>query len=875
MPHSVDAEALLNSVLDALPDAVITITEDGLIASYSYAAEQMLGYEASEVIGQNVKMLMPAPYRDEHDGYLDHYKATHQKKIIGIGREVEAQRKDGTVFPIQLAVSEMFVQGRRMFTGIIRDQSKLKQAESKTRQFTQIVEDSVNEIYISDAETYQILHANRAARVNLGYSTDEVPNLKPWDFVQGLDRDNIGTLLDPLRDGTRDWQQFETVQIRKDGSTYPVQTQLQLLKTKHQPVFVAVVQDLTELRAERSRSDQLGAVLDRSLNEIYMFDADSLRFVQANFGARKNIGYTSEEMLDMTPVDIKPEMTNEQFEQVIAPLRDGSKDLLTFNTVHQRKDGSTYPVDVTLQQMHSIEQSLFVAIIRDITEQHKMTEDLLLRDRAIAEVGTGVLITDAKNGENAIIYANAAVAKMTGYEAEEILGRNPRFLQGDDRDQPALDNIRSAISQAVPVLETLRNYRKDGSRFISEVAISPIFDDSGEVTHFVGVQSDVTSKLEMEERLRQSQKMDAIGQLTGGIAHDFNNLLTVVIGNNELLADRLKDDEFSIALLDDATSAAESGAKLTSQLLSFARQQPLAPKVIDLNAFVRGMKGMLARTLGEQNKLITKLAKDSGNPFADPVQLQNALLNLSINARDAMPDSGGLTIETSAVYFDVGMAQERGDIAPGRYTRLSVSDTGTGIPPEIQSRVLEPFFTTKETGKGTGLGLSMVHGFAKQSGGHLEIYSELGHGTSVSLYLPSVAEPEDSIADVRHAAPTVEKGGETILVVEDDPSVRKLTINRLDHLGYITLQAETGQQALDILAENADVDLVFTDMVMPGGMSGVGLILEVRKLHPHIKCIIASGYAEQGTMPKDGTLWLRKPYRLQELSQVLRQRLGE
>ena len=873
MHHSVDAEALLNSVLDTLPDAVITITEEGLIASYSHAAERMLGYEASEVIGQNVKMLMPAPYCDEHDGYLEHFKATHQKKIIGIGQEVEAQRKDGTVFPIHLHVSEMFVQGRRMFTGVIRDQSKLKQAESRTRQFAQIVEDSVNEIYISDAETYQIVHANRTARVNLGYSTDEVPNLKPWDFVHGLDRDNIGTLLDPLRDGTSDWQRFETVQIRKDGSTYPVQTQLQLLKTKHQPVFVAVVQDLTEIRAERSRSDQLGAVLDRSLNEIYMFDADSLRFVQANFGARKNIGYTSEEMLDMTPVDIKPEMTTEQFEQVIAPLRDGSKDLLTFNTIHQRKDGSTYPVDVTLQKIHSVEQSLFVAIIRDITEQHRMIEDLLLRDRAIAEVGTGVLITDAKNGETAIIYANAAVAKMTGYEVEEMLGLNPRFLQGDDRDQPALDNIRSAISRAVPVHETLRNYRKDGSRFISEVTISPIFDDAGEATHFVGVQSDVTSKLDMEERLRQSQKMDAIGQLTGGIAHDFNNLLTVVIGNNELLEERLKDDEFSRALLDDVTSAAESGAKLTSQLLSFARKQPLAPKSVDLNAFVRGLSDMLSRTLGEHIKLTLKLAENSGSPFADPSQIQNALLNLAINARDALPDGGDLTIETSTVYFDAEMAQERDEIAPGRYVRLSISDTGTGMPPDIQSRVFEPFFTTKETGNGTGLGLSMVHGFAKQSGGHLEIYSEVGHGTSISLYLPDATEVEHSAVDESHAAPPVEKGGEIILVVEDDPRVRKTTINRLNHLGYATLQAGTGQQALDILAENARVDLVFSDMVMPGGVSGADLILEVQKLYPDIKCIITSGYAEQGTIPSDGTLWLRKPYRLQELSQVLRQRL--
>jgi PAS domain S-box-containing protein len=873
MPNSIDAEALLNSVLDALPDAVITITEEGLIASYSHAAQRMLGYQVNEVIGQNVKMLMPTPYRDEHDGYMDHYKATHLKKIIGIGRELEAQRKDGSVFPIHLDVSEMFVQGRRMFTGIMRDQSKLKHAESRTRQYAQIVEDSVNEIYIVDAMTYQVVHGNRAARQNLGYSIDEMTDLKTWDFLEGLNEADIEGLVEPLREGSIDKTDFEFAQIRKDGSIYPVRTQLQYLKEQQPPVFVAVVQDISELKAELSRSDQLGAILDRSLNEIYMFEADSLRFVQANFGAKHNIGYTSEELLEMTPVDIKPEMTVEEFEQVIAPLRDGSKDLLVFNTVHQRKDGSTYPVDVALQQMRSDEKSLFVAIIRDISEQHKMSEDLLLRDRAIAEVDNGVLITDARNNENSIIYSNAAMTKMTGYEAEEMLGQNPRFLQGDDRDQPALDNIRAAISKAVPVHETLQNYRKDGSRFMTEVTISPIHDDAGNVTHYVGVQSDVTAKLDMEARLRQSQKMDAIGQLAGGIAHDFNNLLTVVIGNNELLADRLGGDELSASLLDDATSAAESGAQLTGQLLSSARQQPLAPKAINLNELVQDLSGMLSRTLGETITLNTKLTDRLGRPFVDPAQLHNALLNLAINARDAMPEGGDLTIDTSVMDFDVDMARERDELAPGRYARLTVSDTGIGMPPEIQSRVFEPFFTTKELGKGTGLGLSMVHGFAKQSGGHLEIYSEPNQGTSVSLYLPYATGLADGYTGRIDDISPVEKGAEVILVVEDDARVRKTTVNRLDHLGYEILQAETGQQALDILAEDSAVDLIFTDMVMPGGISGADLTVEVRKLYPHIRCIITSGYAEPNTIPSDGTLWLRKPYKLQDMSQMFRQLL--
>lgn len=751
MPNTIDAEALLGSILDTVPDAIVSITEDGLIAFFSRSAERMFGYGAEEVIGQNVKMLMPAPYRAEHDGYMDHYKTTHEKKIIGIGREVKAQTKNGHVFPIHLSVNEMHVDGRRLFLGIIQDRSRLERAESSTNQLAAILEQSINEIYIADATTYRIVHANQAARENLQYSSTEVEQLHPWDFVDDILKDSIEDLLAPLKNGSSTKLVFETVQVRKDGSTYPVQTQLQLMGSQVPPVYVAVVQD--------------------------------------------------------------------------------------------------------------------------ITEQHGLFSDLALRDRAIAEIDTGVLITDATLDDNPIIYANRAMREMTGYDAEELYGRNPRFLQADDRDQSAVDNIRAAIKQAVPVSETLRNYRKDGSRFISEVIISPIRDKTDKVTHFVGVQNDVTARIDMEDRLRQSQKMDAIGQLTGGIAHDFNNLLTIIIGNNELLADRLPKDEFLAALLDDASEAAESAAQLTAQLLSSARQQNLDPKAIELNGLVDSLTDMLSRTLGETISLSTKLAPSLAKPFADPSQVHSALLNLAINARDAMPQGGELTIETSEVFFDAETTDDRVGVEPGRYVRLSVSDTGKGMPPDIRDRVLEPFFTTKERGKGTGLGLSMVHGFAKQSGGHLEIYSEPDIGTTVSLYLPEVDGKGSVTADVVEHVQATQETGETILVVEDDARVRKSTINRLSHLGYKTLQAETGPEALEVLADASNVDLVFTDMVMPGGMTGAELAVKIGRLYPTIKVVIASGYAEQSTVPSDGTPWLRKPYTLKDLSAMLRQSL--
>jgi two-component system cell cycle sensor histidine kinase/response regulator CckA len=747
----IDTEAQLESVLALVRDAIITIDELGEIASFNRAAERLFLYLEADVIGKNVRMLMPAPYREEHDGYLTHYRTTGERNIIGVGREVVAQRKDGSVFPISLSVNEMLSEGKRMFTGVIHDISELQKAQN---------------------------------HINL-----------------------------------------------------------------------------------------LGEILDRSLSEIYVFDAQTLHFVQINHGAMQNMGYSEEELAQLTIFDINTELTKYEIDDLIARLWDGAEELITIETRHHRKDGSSYPVETQLQLMRNETPPVIAAIAQDITQRKKHQEDLQLRDRAINSVDVGVLITSATKDENRIVYANKAIEIMTGYSAAEMMGRNPRFLQGNDRDQPERKLIRDAMAAKEPVQVIVRNYRKDGTLFIEELTISPVRDESGEVTHMIGVQRDVTAKLDVEERLRQSQKMEAVGQLTGGIAHDFNNLLTIIIGNQELLADWLADDAFAKSLLADTLEAAESGAKLTGQLLSFSRQQSLKPKSIDLNRFILDISDMLYRYLGETIKFGSKLAPDLGMALADTAQLHNALLNLSINARDAMPDGGHLTIETSNVVFDADAARERTEVQPGEYVRVSVSDTGMGMSAEVRERVLEPFFTTKEQGKGTGLGLSMVHGFAKQSGGHLEIFSELGIGTTMSLYLPIASQSTEVETKGDVLTSPAQVSGETVLVVEDDPRVRKITVNRLEHLGYKVIEAETGQAALDILAQFAAIDVVFTDMVMPGGMNGTDLLEKVREMYPDIKRLVTSGYAEGGVMPSDVTMWLHKPYSLQEMSKTFRQLL--
>ncbi len=756
------------------------------------------------------------------------------------------------------------------YRGVGNDVTDQITTQNRMQSLAQIVEDSLNEIYIADAATYRVLDSNKAAQQGLGYTSAELSELFPWDFVQGLSRENIEDLLDPLRDGTTDRQVFEIAHVRKDGSTYPVRTQLQFMQTQGPPVFVALVQDISNVAEAEAQSRQFAQIVENSLNEIYVFDAESLRFTQMNYGARKNIGYAEQEFRNLTPVDIKPEFTLSQFETLIEPLREGREQRLSFESLHQRKDGSTYPIEVSLQLVQSAAGSVFVAFIQDITERQKQSEALKLRDRAIAEVNTGVLITDARQHDNPIVYANKAMERITGYLEEEMLGRNPRFLQSEDTEQPAIERIRSAIEDAVPVHETLLNCSKDGSQYYSEIMISPILDDDGKVSHFISVQSDVTEKLRNEERLRQSQKMEAIGQLTGGIAHDFNNLLTVVLANSELLANRIRDDDFADRLVTDVIAAAESGASLTGQLLSFARQMPLQPKVLDLNNLVREMSGMLSRALSETIEIQTKLAADLGLTLADPGQTQSALLNLAINARDAMPKGGRLTLETSNAVFDDATNAEGYQIEPGEYVLLTISDNGVGMSAELKARVMEPFFTTKELGKGTGLGLSMVHGFANQSGGHLDIYSEPGHGTSVELYLPvaksHVAEHANEVDETDDHLIS----SQTVLVVEDDARVRNVTVTRLEELGYRVIEAVDGRQALEVLANSSDIDIVFTDMVMPGGMTGAALLAQVREKYPRIKRMITSGYAEDGAIPNDGTPWLRKPYSLGEMSSVLR-----
>ncbi len=487
-----------------------------------------------------------------------------------------------------------------------------------------------------------------------------------------------------------------------------------------------------------------------------------------------------------------------------------------------------------------------------------------------------MIVTDPHQPDNPIVFANGAFQGMTGYALDEIIGRNCRFLQGPETDRGIVDQIRSAIAQRQEFATEILNYRKNGSSFWNALFISPVYDREGNLIYFFASQLDVSRRRDAEDALRQSQKMEALGQLTGGIAHDFNNLLQVVTGYADVLKRGL-NDEGSPRLLravDNIASAARRGATLTQQLLAFARKQRLEGRNLNLNTLVENLQDMTTRTLGEHINVVLKLSPDLANCRLDPVQAELAILNLLINARDAMPQGGRLTIATENRVVEDGDAALFGNVPPGDYVCLSITDTGTGMSQDLLDRVMEPFFTTKEEGKGTGLGLSMVYGFVKQSGGSVRLYSEPGHGTTVKLFVPSTDQRVDGLPAERTHGLERTGGSETILVVEDRADVAELATMMLSELGYNVINASNGRHALSLVDGRDDIDLIFSDMIMPAGMNGVVLAREARKRRPGMKVLLTTGYAEASIERRDigGEEFdvISKPYTRMELAKKIR-----
>lgn len=477
-------------------------------------------------------------------------------------------------------------------------------------------------------------------------------------------------------------------------------------------------------------------------------------------------------------------------------------------------------------------------------------------------------VTDPRQPDNPIAFVNNAFLDLTGYREADVVGRNCRLLQGPDTDPRTVDEVRQALAEQRAVAVDILNYKADGTPFWNALFIGPVFDKQGKLLYYFSSQMDITQRRMSQDASMQAQKMEAIGQLTAGLAHDFNNLLQVINGNLELALKALDERHAGTQPIQRAQRAALRAAKLTEQLLTFARKQRLEPKRVNLNALVVEFSEMLVRTLGDKVDLRLDLKPGLPSCMLDPTHLEMALLNVLINARDAMPQGGVVHVATAVVRDEARAAQHH--LPSGPYVVLCITDQGEGMSPEVLRRATEPFFTTK--GPGTGLGLAMVHGFVQQSHGRLEIESEPGKGTTVRMVFPA-SEPQARAPADGQAGPGAGSARQRILLVEDNDDVRELAESVLGLSGYAVLSASSGEHALALLGQEEQVDLLFTDVIMPGGMNGLQLVEQVREKWPALPVLLTTGYMNElpnqdGNRPSLDIL--AKPYKHTELLERVR-----
>jgi len=624
-------------------------------------------------------------------------------------------------------------------------------------------------------------------------------------------------------------------------------------------------------RSFHSERESLFSAVVQSSNDAIITKLLDGTITGWNSAAERLFGHTATEAIGKSIDIIVPPDRRGEVRDIIARVS-GGEPIEHQETSRVRKDGSIVDVSLSISPIRSASGQI-VGIsksARDITESERtrqaLSQEIEERRRIFDSSNDLILVTDTAGN---FIQVSPSVTAILGYHPSDMIGHSAvEFIHPDDLEHTRREMRAARQGQSKRNFET-RYVNKDGKA----VALNWTGTWSEPVRRHFFIGRDLTEKQAADAQLRHVQKMDAIGQLTGGVAHDFNNILTVITGTIGILEEAVADqpEYASIAKLID--EAAERGASLTKHLLAFARKQPLQPVELDVNALVLESAKLLHPTLGEHIEITPLLAEDAWTAMADPSQLSTAVLNLAINARDAMPNGGKLALETANVVLDENYAGRHSEVTPGSYVMIAVSDSGSGIPPALLERVFEPFFTTKEVGRGTGLGLSMVFGFVKQSGGHVKIYSEEGHGTSVKLYLPRATGLQQTPAETL-VSTNIVGGTETILVVEDDAMVRRYVMTQVQSLGYATLEASNASDALRIIADAPAIDLLFTDVIMPGAMNGRQLVDEALKRRPGLKTLYTSGYTENAIVHHgrldSGVLLLAKPYRKSELARMIR-----
>jgi PAS domain S-box-containing protein len=643
----------------------------------------------------------------------------------------------------------------------------------------------------------------------------------------------------------------------------------------------------SEVRGSRKNSSEaawLRAVVETAVDGVILID-DQGTVLMFNPACEKLFKYQAEEVIGQNVKTLMPGHYRDAHDGYLQNFhRTGDRKIIGIGreVIGERKDGSTFPMHLSVGEAKQNEgTSIFVGIIHDLTERERV--ERVLRESAArlgAVVDTavdGVILIDA---QGTIMKFNPACERLFKYRLSEVIGRNVRMLMPApyraEHDGYLNNYLTSGEKQIIGIGREVLGQRKDGSTFPMDLSVGEARQDGESI--FVGIIHDLTDRKRTEGQLIQAQKMEAVGQLSGGIAHDFNNLLTVIVGNAEYLGEQLTSREDLKRLADEICYAGERGAELTQRLLAFSRKQTLRPVEIECNQLLDSMHKLLRRTMREDIEIVTAFDSDLRVAFADPAQLESAVLNLALNAQDAMAGGGRISITTANASLDTHGHNVHPDIRAGEYVVIAVTDNGEGMSKPVLDRVFEPFFTTKDVGKGSGLGLSMVYGFTKQSNGHVSIYSEPLLGTTVRIYLPALPGKAKEVPPPPREEREIPAGAGIVLIVEDDPFVRSFAVMSLQSLGYHVTAAVDGNEALRKLGTDMDVDLLFTDIVMPGGINGWELAARAREARPKLRVLLTSGYALETLTAnghlRDGSPILAKPYRRAELARCLREALS-
>ena len=776
------------------------------------------------------------------------------------------------------------------YRGTSTDITDNMETELLATRLGRVVDEALNEIYIIDVETHRFMFANRRARDNLGYTMEELTNMTVLDLCPGMSKDELLRYYAELDMRRQQSLSLDTSYQRKDGSLYNVEAHLQRFDVSGlSPIYTLIVNDTTNRKRIQSelasKSSLLQATLDNMAEGLCVYD-ENLKLVGYNkkfltflglppdtvhIGSdySQNVANFARHTLGMADAEIA---------NYIVERETAARARFARRGLHRRPDGS-----IIASNRRPMPDGGFVTTFSDITERMQTEEALRLSATELQEtkasfeaaiLASRQIFYEWDLGDNNIRWSSETAA-LLGYAPDE-LGGLERFMRYVHPDDLGYVEAEARREEEVGISFNLEYRLRHKNGHYINVSDSGVYlaGRAGKAKRVVGFIADVTLQKSAAESLRHSDKMMAIGQLTGGIAHDFNNLLAIVRGNLELLAEDLLTENKHHQRIETAMSAADRGAALTQRLLAFARKQPLELQTANLNRLIVDMNDLLRRSLPASIALETSLAEDLWLTAIDPNGLESALLNLVLNARDAMPQGGSISVVTSNTRLDDAYTAGLPDVSAGQYVMLSVTDNGFGMSAEVKQRVFDPFFTTKDKGRGSGLGLAMVYGFVKQSRGHITVDSEPGAGTTFRLYLPR----EDAAADPErpHPKQTIKNDGDTgefVLIVEDDPDVRQLANSMLKSLGYRTMTAEDAGTALNILAAEPEIVLLFTDIILPGGMNGADLAQLANERYPGLKILYTSGYTENANIHESGTetRLISKPYRKTDLARKLRQ----